>query len=153
MVTIFKNRAGTSFESFNSLILRAIILLCHIIGMHPFKTCKQQPDYPARFSGVDHARAWFAEYAQWYNFSHQHSGLAYFTPHQVFTGQVEEVAARRQTALHAAYTANPKRFINGSPMVKLPPQEVWINPAHPDDAADTIAVNFPTLTVAKKIVL
>jgi hypothetical protein len=37
MVTIFKNRAGTSFESFNSLILRAIILLCHIIGMHPYK--------------------------------------------------------------------------------------------------------------------
>lgn len=118
-----------------------------------FKTCKQQPDYPGRFSGVDHARTWCAEYVEWYNFNHQHSGLAYFSPHQVFSGQVEDIAARRQTALNAAYAANPRRFINGPPGVKLPPKEVWINPAHPDESVDAVAVNFPTLTAAKKTVL
>lgn len=118
-----------------------------------FKTCKQQPDYPGRFASVSHAREWFADYVEWYNFSHQHSGLAYFTPEQVFTNRVDEVAAHRQAALQAAYEANPKRFINGAPAVKLPPKEVWINPAHPDEAQENIAVNFPTLTAAKKAVV
>lgn len=118
-----------------------------------FKTCKQQPDYPGRFASVSHAREWFADYVEWYNFSHQHSGLAYFTPEQVFNNRVAEVASIRQIALQAAYEANPKRFINGAPVVKLPPKEVWINPAHPDEAAENITVNFPTLSAAKKAVL
>ena len=118
-----------------------------------FKTCKQQPDYPGRFDSVSHAREWFADYVEWYNFSHQHSGLAYFTPEQVFTHRVDEVAICRQTALQAAYGANPKRFINGAPVVKLPPKEVWINPAHPDETDENMAVNFPTLSAAKKAVL
>lgn len=115
-----------------------------------FKTCKQQPDYPGRFASVSHAREWFADYVEWYNFDHQHSGLAYFTPEQVFTNRVGEVAICRQTALQTAYETNPKRFINGAPVVKLPAKEVWINPAHPDETDDNIAVNFPTLTAAKK---
>jgi putative transposase len=118
-----------------------------------FKTCKQQPDYPGRFASVSHAREWFADYVEWYNFSHQHSGLAYFTPEQVFTNRVDEVANCRQTALQAAYETNPKRFINGAPVVKLPPREVWINPAHPDETDENMAVNFPTLSAAKKAVL
>ena len=115
-----------------------------------FKTCKQQPDYPGRFASVSHAREWFADYVEWYNFGHQHSGLAYFTPEQVFTNRVGDVAICRQTALQTAYQANPKRFINGEPVVKLPPKEVWINPAHPDEMDENIAVNFPTLSAAKK---
>ncbi|UJS23578.1 DDE-type integrase/transposase/recombinase [Thiothrix winogradskyi] len=47
-----------------------------------FKTCKQQPDYPGRFASVSHAREWFADYVEWYNFDHQHSGLAFFTPNE-----------------------------------------------------------------------
>ena len=88
-----------------------------------------------------------------YNFSHQHSGLAYFTPEQVFTQRVEEIATCRQAALQAAYEANPKRFINGAPTVKLPPKEVWINPTYRDDTDENITVNFPTLAAAKKTVL
>lgn len=118
-----------------------------------FKTCKQQPDYPGRFASVSHAREWFADYVEWYNFGHQHSGLAFFTPEQVFTNRVGEVAICRQTALQTAYEANQKRFINGAPVVKLPPKEGWINPAHPDETDENIAVNFPTLSAAKKAVL
>ncbi|UJS24637.1 hypothetical protein [Thiothrix winogradskyi] len=90
---------------------------------------------------------------EWYNFDHQHSGLAFFTPEQVFTNRVGDVAICRQTALQTAYETNPKRFINGAPVVKLPPKEVWINPAHPDEADENIAVNFPTLSAAKKACL
>ncbi len=118
-----------------------------------FKTCKQQPDYPRRFESVSHAREWFSSYADWYNFDHQHSGLAYFTPEQVFTGRVGEIASTRQAALQAAYEANPRRFINGAPKMKLPPQEVWINPVHPDENPESIMVNFPTLPAARQTVM
>ena len=51
-----------------------------------FKTQKYQPDYPGRFKDIDHARLWIEAYTQWYNAEHHHSGLAGFTPEQVFTG-------------------------------------------------------------------
>jgi putative transposase len=51
-----------------------------------FKTLKQQPDYPGRFESAAQARQWGADYVDWYHFHHHHSGLAYFTPEQVFTG-------------------------------------------------------------------
>jgi len=52
-----------------------------------FKTQKYQPDYPGRFNNTAHATQRCTEYFQWYNFSHHHSGLAGFTPEQVFTGR------------------------------------------------------------------
>jgi len=115
-----------------------------------FKTLKKQPDYPERFEGIEHARTWFTDYVHWYNGSHQHSGIAYFTPEQVFLNLQEDIAITRQAALQKAFEANPKRFINGAPKVKLPPKEVWINPAHADEDADSLVVNFPTLSAAKK---
>jgi putative transposase len=115
-----------------------------------FKTLKQQPDYPGRFASLEHARRWGNDYFDWYNFQHQHSGLAYFTPEQVFTGRVTAVAKTRQAALQAAYKAHPERFIHGAPKVALPPAEVWINPVQPDEAPASIMVNFPTLPAARK---
>jgi putative transposase len=115
-----------------------------------FKTLKKQPDYPDRFEGIEHARAWFTEYVSWYNSNHQHSGIAYFTPEQVFLNLQEEIAQTRQIALTKAFEANPKRFINGAPTAKRPPKEVWINPALSDEDADNLVVNFPTLSAAKK---
>jgi putative transposase len=49
-----------------------------------FKTKKQQPDYPGRFEGIAHAQQWNRGYVDWYNFEHHHSGLAGFTPEQVY---------------------------------------------------------------------
>ena len=46
----------------------------------------------------------------------------------MFYGRVEEVAARRQTALDAAFAVHPKRFPNGPPVVRRPPEAVHINP-------------------------
>ena len=98
-----------------------------------FKTLKYQPDYPGEFASPMHGRAWCQQFFGWYNDEHQHSGLALFTPADVFYGRVDDVAARRQLALDAAYAAHPERFMNGPPMVRRPPTSVSINPIAVDD--------------------
>jgi len=97
-----------------------------------FKTLKYQPDYPGRFSGELHGRAWLQDFFGWHNDEHHHSGLALFTPSDVFYGRVEAVRAVRQRALDAAYLAHPERFPHGPPRVALPPDEVCINPITAD---------------------
>jgi transposase InsO family protein len=108
-----------------------------------FKTLKYQPDYPGAFASPTHGRGWCQQFFGWFNEEHQHSGLALFTPADVFYGRVEQVAERRQVALDAAYAAHPERFPNGPPLVRRPPAEVSINPvtAVTDDDANTIATN------------
>ena len=93
-----------------------------------FKTLKYQPDYPGRFTGDIHARAWLANFFGWHNDEHHHAGLALFTPADVFLGRVEAVRATRQVALDAAYAAHPERFPNGPPRASSPPSAVYINP-------------------------
>lgn len=46
----------------------------------PFKTLKQQPDYPGRFESPGQARQWCADYVDGYHFHPQPSRLADFTP-------------------------------------------------------------------------
>jgi putative transposase len=75
-----------------------------------FKTMKYQPDYPGRFSGLLHARGWLQDFIGWHNDEHQHSGLALFTPADVFFGRVGAVHAARQAALDVAYALHPERF-------------------------------------------
>jgi hypothetical protein len=103
-----------------------------------FKTIKYQPDYPGRFHGVAHARRWFIEFFDWYANRHRHSGLALFTPADVFFGGVAELADTRQRALDSAYAAHAERFVRGRPTVHLPPANVAINPIDPGAATQTI---------------
>lgn len=93
-----------------------------------FKTLKYQPDYPERFGSLLHAEAYVEEFVAWYNEVHHHAGLALFTPGQVYRGEVEVVAQRRQEALDRAYQTHPERFVRGAPQVRRPPPEVSINP-------------------------
>lgn len=97
-----------------------------------FKTVKYQPDYPGRFPDVQVARSWLAEFFEWYAHQHRHSGLALFTPADVFLGRVTELAVRRQATLDAAFEAHLERFVQGRPTVRLPPAEVAINPISPE---------------------
>ena len=115
-----------------------------------FKTQKQQPDFPRRFQGIDHARAWVARYFRWYNTEHHHSGIAGFTPAQVFTGDYRSVAAIKQAALDAQYARHPQRFVHGPPVVALPPEEVSINPITEEERAAGVSceVNLPTIPAA-----
>jgi putative transposase len=93
-----------------------------------FKTMKYQPDYPGHFAGLLHARGWLQDFIGWHNDDHQHSGLALFTPADVFLGRVGTLHAARQGALDAAYALHPERFPNGPPRAALPAAEVYINP-------------------------
>jgi len=102
-----------------------------------FKTVKYQPDYPGRFQGVAHARTWFTDFFDWYAYRHRHSGLALFTPADVFLGRVPELAVARQRALDDAYRAHPGRFVHGPPQVRLPPPRVAINPIDPGAPVQT----------------
>ena len=102
-----------------------------------FKTMKYQPDYPGRFTGIEHGRSWLQEFFGWHNDEHHHSGLALFTPADVFHGRVEDIAARRQLALDVAYATHPERFLNGAPVVRRPPAKVQINPVTFSDKPGT----------------
>jgi putative transposase len=111
-----------------------------------FKTLKYQPDYPGRFAGETHARGWLEPFFGWHNDDHQHSGLALFTPAEVFFGRVPAVHAVRQAALDAAYALHPNRFPNGPPKAALPPAEVHINPLEALVALVDYPENDPTVT-------
>ena len=115
-----------------------------------FKTQKYQPDYPGRFSGAGHARHWCEEYFDWYNFEHHHSGLAGFTPEQVFTGLYLEIAEQKQRVLDEGYVLNPERFVMGRPIVKMPARTVAINLVTETEGGvvENECVNFPTLSAA-----
>ncbi len=106
-----------------------------------FKTLKYQPDYPGLFSGVLHARGWLESFFTWHNDDHQHSGLALFTPAEVFFGRVAAVHRVRQDALDAQYGRHPERFPNGPPRAALPPAEVHINPL--EARAVPVSANAP----------
>lgn len=111
-----------------------------------FKTLKYQPDYPGRFSGELHGRAWLQDFFGWHNDEHHHAGLALFTPTDVFHGRVEPVRASRQAGLDAAYAAHPERFPHGPPTVRLPPSAVHINPVTPEalSVCADVSVHLPS---------
>lgn len=118
-----------------------------------FKTLKYQPDYPRRFDGYDHAQRWCRDYIGWYNGEHHHSSLAGFTPHQVFTGEYQQLIERRTETLHKAKHNNPERFTRGSPVIETPPTKVAINPVPEGEAflESESGVNFPTLKRTNEI--
>jgi transposase InsO family protein len=93
-----------------------------------FKTLKYQPDFPGEFASPVHSRAYCQEFIGWFNEHHHHSGIALYTPADVYYGRVEEVAGRRQLALDRAYDQHPERFANGPPIARRPPTVVSINP-------------------------
>jgi putative transposase len=107
-----------------------------------FHTLKYQPDYPGRFRDIAHARSWCSEFFSWYNAEHHHDGLALFTPEQVFAGEVERIAERRQQALDDAYRRHPARFVAGPPVAARPAQRVMLNPL--DAAPPTVAAILDT---------
>ncbi len=112
----------------------------HILGKlcWQFQGLKRQSNYRKKVT---------LTYVTWYNHDHHHSALAGFTPYQVFSDEVQQIAQVRQQALDAAYQRHPERFSKGKPTVALPPKEVFINPIpeHADQHTIETGVNFPTL--------
>ncbi len=83
-------------------------------------------------------------------YQHHHSGLAGFTPEQVFTGRYKAVAIVKQNTLDERYALNPEHFVKGRPIVAMPPLSVAINPIVPNEDGSIIdaRVNLPTLRAA-----
>jgi len=92
-----------------------------------FKTLKYCPAFPERFGSIEDARTFCAEFFEYYNHHHRHSGIALHTPASMHFGTADDVQAARTTVLNAAYAANPRRFCNRRPAAPKMPTIAWIN--------------------------
>lgn len=105
-----------------------------------FKTLKYRPDFPEFFNSLEEARMFCLDFFDWYNKSHKHSGIAYFTPEDVHYGRVDEVLSNRQTVMDRIYSLHPERFVKGPTKVKKPDDKVWINkPEESQEALKNVA--------------
>jgi hypothetical protein len=75
-----------------------------------FKSVKYICGYPSCFRTIDGARRWFADFIDWYNNSHMHSGLQYVTPAQKRSGQYISIFSERNRIINEARFAHPERW-------------------------------------------
>ena len=75
-----------------------------------FKTLKYTCGYPKYFTDIDHARTWFADFIDWYNRIHKHSGLQYVTPSQKRNGEHHGIFAQRNEVIEQAKRKYPERW-------------------------------------------
>ena len=75
-----------------------------------FKTLKNTPRFPERFTSLAHARHFVDEFFHDYNHHHRHSGIGLHTPASVHYGTATQIREQRSITLDAAYTSNPARF-------------------------------------------
>jgi putative transposase len=108
-----------------------------------FKTLKYRPDFPARFDGIEQARAHLRRFFAWYNDEHRHSGIGFMTPAAVHFGHAHAIDQQRRRVLHAAYAAHPERFKHRLPTPPDLPTVVGIN-LPPPQPTETIHDLTPT---------
>ena len=107
-----------------------------------FKTLKYRPDFPDRFGGPQHARAFCRVFFDWYNREHHHTGIGLMSPESVHYGRALEMHQRRTAVLKAACQAHPERFVHGTPLPPALPQAAWINkPKTPESAEVTTVIS------------
>lgn len=109
-----------------------------------FKTLKYRPDFPDRFSSIEHARVYCQSFFHWYNTEHRHSGIVMLTPEVVHYRREKDVLAERQRVLDEAFARHPERFARGCPRVPTLPPAVYINPPTLSRSADTPLVTLAT---------
>jgi len=93
-----------------------------------FKTLKYRPTFPGRFGSIQDARAHCADFYQWYNHEHRHSGIGMHRPVDLHYGHAGHVQNHRARVLTGAYTAHPERFVRHPPVPRPLPEAAWINP-------------------------
>jgi len=92
-----------------------------------FKTVKFTPGYPGRFQNIEHAWEWMADFVDWYNTVHRHSGIGYITPEQRHNGQVKKIMRFRNNVMNEARINHPERF-SGEPVRWKEHPVVYLNP-------------------------
>jgi len=92
-----------------------------------FKTLKYCPAFPTQFGSLEDARAFCANFFEYYNHQHRHSGIGLHTTASVHYGTATAIRAERARTLNAAYAANPDRFRGQHPTPPKLPTAAWIN--------------------------
>jgi putative transposase len=92
-----------------------------------FRTLKYHPEFPDRFGSFEEAREFIRAFVAWYNQEHHHEGINLLTPATVHSGRAVQVLAARARVMDQAHARSPERFVQGKPVVKNLPGEVWIN--------------------------
>lgn len=92
-----------------------------------FKTIKYHPTFPGVFGCIEDTREFCAQFYDWYNYEHHHSGISMLTPYDVHWGNADKKLEQRQQILNQAYKKHPERFTKGVSLVKQLEKEVWIN--------------------------
>lgn len=142
-----KNLKGVKLHSDNGHPMKGSMLLVtlHLMGVLPsfsrprvsndnpfiesfFKTVKFTPGYPGRFRDIEHARGWMADFVDWYNTEHRHSGIGYITPEQRHSGQVKKIMRFRNEVMDEARKQHPERF-SGKPVRWSEHPVVYLNPS------------------------
>ena len=92
----------------------------------------------AGLSNQQHAREWGQIFFPAYN-QRPHQGLALFIPEDVYTGRTQPVWQIRQAAMDQHYAEHIERYVNGSPVLPLPPVRMCINPDDGQSAERVLA--------------
>lgn len=74
------------------------------------KTLKYTVGYPEYFTSLDGARQWYANFVNWYNTEHLHSGIGYVTPLQRRTGEATRLYEARNRTIRMARSRHPLRW-------------------------------------------
>lgn len=75
-----------------------------------FRTLKYSVTYPGKFSSLEDARLWFADFVYSYNTTHSHSGMHFITPAQVRNGHYESIVQNRNKVMLEAQQKMPHRW-------------------------------------------
>jgi len=103
-----------------------------------FKTLKYSPSFPDRFGSTVDVRAWCTPFFDWYNYDHRHGGIALLTPAMLHRGQAPLVLNQRRETLRQYHSQHPERFVRGDPVLRQPPENVWINPPCPKEEIELV---------------
>jgi putative transposase len=74
------------------------------------KTLKYTVGYPEYFTSLDNARHWYADFINWYNTEHLHSGIGYVTLLQRRNGAAALIFEKRNCTIRMARSRNPLRW-------------------------------------------
>ena len=93
-----------------------------------FKTVKYTAGFPSYFKDLEHARTWMADFVNWYNTEHRHSGIGLITPEQRHIGEGSKIMGKRNNVMSKAYARKPERW-SSKPAVWKNTEEVYLNPS------------------------
>ena len=104
-----------------------------------FKTTKYRPGFPHEgFESIEDARAWCAQFVNWYNEENKHSAIKFVTPGQRHRGEDIGILAERDELYRKAKAANPSRW-SGSTRNWERPETMVLNPDKPQEKLKNVA--------------